>query len=273
MSSFKDDIGFWRTKHHRRTSRKHGKSKKEIKAFERGIIVGMKTSFNKSGLRSVPIGGKSPLRRFSTLRQPMIVDDFHRLSSSQPIRNRRFSTLRPGIDVGRYSKPVTNFYGKPLNISNRHSRRRHNRALPPHTPPRGSPQFWSLGRRRRSSGLQLKNTASSNAANAMRMYQRKRKTHPGYTLSQAWKDVRGSSRSRSHRFGSVDGEVGGNISDLSFGEVGGNVPDLSFGEVGGNIPDLSFGEDAEYAAFGGNAFGHAKVAFGRPSFGRPQLTL
>ena len=59
MSTFKDDIGFWGTK--RRTSRKRrhnrstttgryeqsSRSKKEVQAFERGIIVGMKTSFER----------------------------------------------------------------------------------------------------------------------------------------------------------------------------------------------------------------------------------
>jgi hypothetical protein len=108
---------------------------------------------------------------------------------------------------------------------------------------------------------------SSDAANAMRLYQKKRKIYPDYTLAQAWKEIRShrtSHRTRrpAYRFGSTEA-FGTEVGTAGFGtEVGtevGTVDTAGFGTE--RSSDLSFGEDEH------------KVAFGRPSFGRPHLTM
>jgi hypothetical protein len=108
----------------------------------------------------------------------------------------------------------------------------------------------------------------------MRMYQNKHRSNPNYTLKQAWKDV----RKRGDRFGfgaEARSEFGADATSnrSEFGAVAANDR-FGFGAEAASdrfaigaerSSDLSFGEDE-------HSFG-AKVAFGRPSFGRPQLTL
>jgi hypothetical protein len=96
----------------------------------------------------------------------------------------------------------------------------------------------------------------------MRLYQKKRKIYPDYTLAQAWKEIR-SHRTRrpAYRFGSTEafGTEVGTVDTAGFGTEVGTVDTAGFGTE--RSSDLSFGEDEH------------KVAFGRPSFGRPHLTL
>lgn len=135
------------------------------------------------------------------------------------------------------------------------------------TPPTRTrrPSFWAFGRKH------------SVAADAMRMYQDKHRSNPNYTLKQAWKDVR-KLRKRGDRFGfgaEARSEFGADATSnrSEFGAVAANDR-FGFGAEAASdrfaigaerSSDLSFGEDE-------HSFG-AKVAFGRPSFGRPQLTL
>ena len=291
MSTFKDDIGFWGTK--RRTSRKRrhhrstttgryeqssrpttGRSKKEVQAFERGIIVGMKTSFERGtgrskkevhaferGMRSGQRdAGMKTLnerrRRFSMPNgQPMTLGDLRRRSPSE------YRSLMHG----------------PTHMA--HS---------PHSMHPRMRRFSAFGRHRRVSPGSPIRSRSNDAANAMRLYQRKRKTNPSYTLKDAWKDIR---RRHHSRFG-LPTESGVDR-DLAFGAssdrfaIGAERSSDQFANGSDRFAngaerssdrfaigaerssDLAFGEEEGYNNFGTSP----KVAFGRPSFGRPQLVL
>ena len=229
MSTFKDDIGFWGTK--RRTSRKRrhnrstttgryeqsSRSKKEVQAFERGIIVGMKTSFERGRRFSMPNG------------QPMTLGDLRRRSPSE-----YRSLMRGPTHMAHSPQAMHRFsaFGHAKRRSIRRSR------MPPGSPIR---------------------SRSNDAANAMRLYQRKRKTNPSYTLKDAWKDIR---RRNHSRFG-LPTESGVDR-DLAFG-----ASSDQFANGAERSSDLAFGEEEGYNNFGISP----KVAFGRPSFGRPQLVL
>ena len=247
MSTFKDDIGFWGTK--RRTSRKRrhnrstttgryeqssrpttGRSKKEVQAFERGIIVGMKTSFERRRRFSVPKTGEA------CSCQPMTLGDLRRRSPSEYRSLMRGPTHMAHSPMHRFSA-----FGRHIDAKRRSIRRSR---MPPH--------------RMVSPGSPIR-SRSNDAANAMRLYQRKRKTNPSYTLKDAWKDIR---RRNHSRFG-LPTESGVDR-DLAFG-----ASSDQFANGAERSSDLAFGEEEGYNNFGISP----KVAFGRPSFGRPQLVL
>ena len=262
MSTFKDDIGFWGHRGSRRKSQRKSRrklhsdsvapSKKEVLAFERGIIVGMKTSFKKNRhLRRLSASTETAkqFRRLSATRPTCAPSEFSVFMSPQ----RRFSAMRFGrhrrppmditvreVDIRGFKRRVgTRPYDAKRRVDRRSYDLRSTRPLRrmPHTPyssPTGSPR-WTLGRKH------------SVAADAMRMYQNKHRSNPNYTLKQAWKDV----RKRGNRFG-----------------FGAEAASDRFAIGAERSSDLSFGEDEH--SFGGASH---KVAFGRPSFGRPQLTL
>ena len=245
MSTFKDDIGFWGTK--RRTSRKRyrglpasSRSKKEVQAFERGIIVGMKTSFERRRRFSVPKTGEASndrRRRFSMPNgQPMTLGDLRRRSPSEYRSLMRGPTHMAHSPLHRFSA-----FGRHIDAKRRSIRRSR---MPPH--------------RMVSPGSPIR-SRSNDAANAMRLYQGKRKTNPSYTLKDAWKDIR---RRNHSRFG-LPTESGVDR-DLAFG-----ASSDQFANGAERSSDLAIGEEEGYNNFGISP----KVAFGRPSFGRPQLTL
>ena len=281
MSTFKDDIGFWGHRGSRRKSQRKSRrklhldsvapSKKEVLAFERGIIVGMKTSFKKNRhLRRLSASSETakPFRRLSASTET--AKQFRRLSATRPTcapsefsvlmsPQRRFSAMRFGrhrrppmeVDIRDFKRRVGT---RPYDLRSTRPLRRM-----PHT---GSPR-WTLGRKH------------SVAADAMRMYQNKHRSNPNYTLKQAWKDV----RKRGNRFGfgaeaasdqfgaDARSEFGAVAANDRFG-FGAEAASDRFAIGAERSSDLSFGEDEH--SFGGAS---PKVAFGRPSFGRPQLTL
>jgi len=330
MSTFKDDIGFWGHRGSRRKSQRKSRrklhsdsvapSKKEVLAFERGIIVGMKTSFKKNRhLRRLSASTETAkqFRRLSASTET--AKQFRRLSATRPTcapsefsvfmsPQRRFSAMRFGrhrrppmditvreVDIRGFKRRVgTRPYDAKRRVDRRSYDLRSTRPLRrmPHTPyssPTGSPR-WTLGRKH------------SVAADAMRMYQNKHRSNPNYTLKQAWKDV----RKRGNRFGfgaeaaSDRFAIGAERSSDQFGAdarsefgadarsefgaearsefgaeaasdrfaIGAERSSDRFAIGAERSSDLSFGEDEH--SFGGASH---KVAFGRPSFGRPQLTL
>ena len=239
MSTFKDDIGFWGTK--RRTSRKRrhnrstttgryeqsSRSKKEVQhAFERGMRC------SNPGQRDA--GMKTSFerrRRFSMPNgQPMTLGDLRRRSPSEYRSLMRGPTHMAHSPLHRFSA-----FGRHIDAKRRSIRRSR---MPPGSPIR---------------------SRSNDAANAMRLYQGKRKTNPSYTLKDAWKDIR---RRNHSRFG-LPTESGVDR-DLAFG-----ASSDQFANGAERSSDLAFGEEEGYNNFGISP----KVAFGRPSFGRPQLVL
>ena len=309
MSTFKDDIGFWGHRGSRRKSQRKSRrklhsdsvapSKKEVLAFERGIIVGMKTSFKKNRhLRRLSASTETAkqFRRLSATRPTCAPSEFSVLMSPQ----RRFSAMR----FGRHRRPPMDITGREVDIrgfkrrvgtrpcdlqsmrleapyQSHRSLSRPLRRMPrtPYSSPTGSPfvlreaprrlnvvrpwtstrrsSFWAFGRKH--------GRKHSVAADAMRMYQNKHRSNPNYTLKQAWKDVRKHSGGR---FG-----FGAEAASDQFGadarsEFGAEAASDRFAIGAERSSDLSFGEDEH--SFGGAS---PKVAFGRPSFGRPQLTL
>ena len=170
MSSF-DDSNFWgvtgtgrKHRKHRshRKSRRHmdqmepmgrKKSKKEVRAFEKGIIVGMKMS--RSGRRKGRRSTKGPY-----------------MGPNEFLGGRRFSVKREKCQFGDDDdhdddEGEGSSFGRPRS---------------------------TLLRPRRSRKV------NPDASNAMRLYQHRRSSNPGYTLKQAWEEIRsGSPRQRSQR--------------------------------------------------------------------------